>query len=426
MAEWSTQWGYRVQRTTRRGIYRVKTGGFLLVARVTGRNGKRLWSQRLSTAETLEHAQRERDALVSDARATARGRPAKTMRFAAFAASLYERKVLDGTIGSASTVDRWDDALTGKLVPAFGDLPLPDIRRADIEAWKGDVARRIAAGTLSPSTANGWLRLLLEILRASVAELELDRDPTRGVAYFSTADHPTYTDEDPNALTADQARAFLERMRGAYPQHYAMTLLGFVTGLRPSSLRSLRCSGDTPDVLWREDAILVRRSNSRGQSVRETTKTKRHQRIHLPDEVMGVLAGHVALVRLPALSLRWGKGPLWWREPMAESALLFPARHGGFLSRSVLDKPFASVSKAIGLGFALSPRGMRRTFQDLARTAEVHDVVTRSISGHTTETMQRHYSTAAAAEQRDGIGRVLHLVKAKPATPKAGEKAGKR
>lgn len=403
----------------------MRAGGFLLVARVKTRTKKRLWSQQVSQAPTLEHAQRERDALMCDVRAAARGRPSKTMRFSAFAASLYERKVLDGTLGSASSIDQWKDVLLNKLVPAFGDLFVVDVRRADVEAWKADIAREMSTtGKPAPTTANGWLRILLTILRAGVAELELDRDPTRGVTTFSTADHVTFTDEDPNALTADQARAFLETMRREYPQHYALTLLGFVTGLRPSTLRPLRASGDAPDVLWRDDAILVRRSNSRGQAVRETTKTKRHQRIHLPADVMGVLAGHVALVRCPTLSLRWGKGPLWWRDAMADSPLLFPARHGGFMSRSVLDKPFANVSEKIGLGFTLSPKGMRRTFQDLARAAEVHDVVTRSISGHTTETMQRHYSTAAAAEQRDGIGRVLHLVKASPSSPKAGRKAG--
>ena len=43
---------------------------------------------------------------------------------------------------------------------------------------------------------------------------------------------------------------------------------------------------------------------------------------------------------------------------------------------------------------------MRRTFQDLARAAEVKDLVTRAISGHATETMQHHYSTVAAEEKK--------------------------
>ena len=52
---------------------------------------------------------------------------------------------------------------------------------------------------------------------------------------------------------------------------------------------------------------------------------------------------------------------------------------------------------------------MRRTFQDLARAAQVHDVVTRAISGHSTETMQRHYSTVNGDEMRAGLAKVIDI-----------------
>ena len=48
----------------------------------------------------------------------------------------------------------------------------------------------------------------------------------------------------------------------------------------------------------------------------------------------------------------------------------------------------------------------------LARQAEVKDVVTRAISGHATEQMQRHYSTVNAAEMEQSIGRVISLARA--------------
>src|SRR5579863_9206197 len=38
---------------------------------------------------------------------------------------------------------------------------------------------------------------------------------------------------------------------------------------------------------------------------------------------------------------------------------------------------------------------MRRTFQALARAADVKDIVTRSVSRHSTEEMQRHYSRSS-------------------------------
>jgi hypothetical protein len=63
----------------------------------------------------------------------------------------------------------------------------------------------------------------------------------------------------------------------------------------------------------------------------------------------------------------------------------------------------------MGLKKHVSPKAMRRTFQDLARAAEVKDIVTRAISGHATETMQHHYSTVAADEKKAAIAKVIEL-----------------
>jgi len=88
----------------------------------------------------------------------------------------------------------------------------------------------------------------------------------------------------------------------------------------------------------------------------------------------------------------------------------------------VLDKPFRAVARTMGLKKRITPRGMRRTFQDVCRAAAVGDLVTRSISGHATEAMQRHYSTVALEEQRRGLANVLHLIR--PSQPLDFEGAG--
>jgi hypothetical protein len=69
------------------------------------------------------------------------------------------------------------------------------------------------------------------------------------------------------------------------------------------------------------------------------------------------------------------------------------------------------VREAIGLKKNFTPRGMRRTFNDVARAAKVENLVTKSISGHLTDRMKDHYSTVSPVEQRESIGRVLRLVK---------------
>lgn len=170
---------------------------------------------------------------------------------------------------------------------------------------------------------------------------------------------------------------FLDKVRELYPQHFAFIFLGFVTGLRPSSLRPLRRTGPSADLDLTVGVLRVRRSHTRRAEVMDATKTGRDQRIILP----------------PALDvLRWHIDQL--DDEAAASDLLFPTAAGGFRSSSRLDVPVDRVGTAIKLAYPISPRSMRRTFQDLAREAGVRDVVTRAISGHATESMQRRYSTA--------------------------------
>jgi len=68
----------------------------------------------------------------------------------------------------------------------------------------------------------------------------------------------------------------------------------------------------------------------------------------------------------------------------------------------VLDKPFESVAAMIGLQKRITPRDMRRTFQDLCREAQVGDLVACSISGRETAAMQQRYSTFLGNEQERG------------------------
>jgi hypothetical protein len=68
-----------------------------------------------------------------------------------------------------------------------------------------------------------------------------------------------------------------------------------------------------------------------------------------------------------------------------------------------------------------TPRGLRRTFNDLARAAKVETLVTKSISGHITDRMREHYSTVQPVDQRESIGWVLCLVKGTSAIPDTNE-----
>jgi len=96
--------------------------------------------------------------------------------------------------------------------------------------------------------------------------------------------------------------------------------------------------------------------------------------------------------------------------PVSEFAAPTKWNHGGgFRSPSCLDRAFEQVSEVLKLGYDVTPRAMRRTYQDLARAASVSDIVTRSISGHATPEIQRHYSTVSGDEMRAGLAMVIDI-----------------
>ena len=262
----------------------------------------------------------------------------------------------------------------------------------------------------SPNTGNDWLSILRVILSEAIERYELAHDPMRKVANFDTRAHRTYTREQPNSLTVHEVPAFLAKMGELFPDFFAFAALGFATGLRPSTLRPLRRKGPSMDVLHEDGILLIRRSHTETRMPIELTKTAKDQELSLPAELMSLLKWHGD--RLPS-------------GPKHDSDLLFPAGDGGLLNRACLRKPFAGVCEALGLNKKITPRGMRRTFQDLARAAELHDFVTRAVSGHATEAMQHRYSTVSGAEMQQGLAKVISLAGVKQAL-EAAQSAGDR
>ena len=335
-------------------------------------------------------------------------------RFSEFAASLLEHKVKVGDIKSAKGRQKWGDTLVhliagtaGKkaksFVAGFGDIYVDKLHVTHLETWKAGMGEIIGAGDYAPTTVNGWLSVLRVIMKAAKRKYQLPQLVTDGVDDFDTSEHETYTEEEPNALLVEEVGPYLARFRELHPAHFAMVHLGLITGLRPSSLRPVRRRGPEADIDWERGRIYVRRSHTLGDETMRTTKQRRRYAIDLPREVMTVLEWHVdTQLTTPE---------------QQESELLFPSIYGGFRSPTVLNKPLADVAIELELGKAITQRALRRTFNDLARAASVSDLVTRSISGHLTETMQQHYSTVSGGEQRDALARVIRLVDRLPTRP---------
>lgn len=410
---WMKRWGTEVRPTRVPGVFFVRKGGCYVRARVVDPTTGKMKEVKKSLPEADEATAFK---WLADERARIKAGlvlalPQK-QRFADYAADLAERKVVGKEIKSPRGRERWKHTLVHLIagtedVSGFGELFVDEIRPGHVEVWRAGIGRLVAAGKYAPTTANGWLYILRHILKRAKRELQLPLNAAEGVPAFDTSEHEVYTEEEPNALTKEETAAFLAAMKSEFPAQYAMTFLGFATGLRPSSMRPLRRAGVTPDVLWDKGVILIRRSQTLNEFM-NTTKTGLRQRITVPEDVMSVLKWHVETQLVT--------------PEQRESELLFPAEDGGFRSESFLTKAFEFVGGLIGLKKHFTPRGMRRTFNDLTREAKVESIVTKSISGHLTDQMKDHYSTVSPVEQRESIGRVLRLVHA-AATPTAANES---
>ncbi len=411
--QWLYRWKNWLRASAVPGVWQRKEGGHFVRVRVMDPTSGHMKEIKRSLPEADEAtAYKWLSEEKKRIRAGLASAPPQQTRFADFVTSLVEQKVANRDISSAKGRERWRHTLThliagtkgeksGTFVPGFGEYYIDRLHVTHVEAWRTGIATLIVAGDYSPNTCNSWLAILRVIMRAAKKTFGLAHLATEDVKDFDTSEFDTYTEEEPNALLPEEVGLFFEAMRTRYPQYYAMAYLGLVTGLRPSSLRPLRRRGPEADLLWEEGRLRVRRSQTLGNEVMNTTKQKRKYTIDLPEEVMGVLRWHV-------------ETQLSTPEQKA-SELLFPSVSGGFRSPSVLNKPFAEVAEEIGLGKKFTQRGLRRTFNDLARIAQVSDVVTRSISGHLTQKMQDHYSTPSADEKRQSIARVIELASRRPA-----------
>lgn len=410
-SKWVFLWKNWLTPTKVPGVWRRKEGGHYIRVRVTDPATGRPKEVRKVLPEADEAAA---FTYLSDVRkrilAGSPTAPQQSERFADFAVNLLETKVATRELKSARSRERWKQTLIHLIagtsgVPGFGELCVDQIRPKHIDAWRVGIAGLIANRKYKPSTANGWLAIFKVIMKAAKRMFELPTNYAEDAPLFDTSEHPTYTEEEPNTLDAERTNEFLACMREQFPEHYAMTYLGVATGLRPSAMRPLRRNGPTPDVLWDAGVILIRRSHSLGNEVMDTTKTKLRQRINVPADVIEIL--------------RWHANTQLHTPEQKASDLLFPAEDGGFRSEHVLRRPFARVNGLLGFEIHFTPRGLRRTFNDLARAAEVEALVTKSISGHLTDRMRDHYSTVTPTEQRESIRRLLDLVKAPSANDPA-------
>jgi len=421
--EWVKRWNMWIStEPSLPGVWRHKDGGVVVRGHAKDPRSGRLveikkYLPDATPNQGLAWLEGERDKV----RRERRGQERSQTHFHVFAARLLERKIASGDIASAAGRTKWKHALEHILRAPWANYYTEKIRHADLAAWRDSlpaltysrirrvvkkhpetgkprVERVVETKAYDSTTLNIWLGVLSTVSAAMTREHELPRDPCLGLKRFT--EDVSYQPDAPNALSPERNEIgeFLAEMKLRYPQHYAMAFLGFAIGHRPSTLRPLRRKGPQPDLVFNEDSsakLYLRRSHSERQEVMGRTKTGVSVVLDLPKEVGLILKAHIAELEKEKITLK--------------SDLLFPSRRtGGLQAKTGLSKAFEAVRNALFLP-KLTPKAMRRTWKDVARSAGVEAVVRKAVTGHATDAMEVHYSTAQAGEKREALEKVVSI-----------------
>ncbi|WP_045119632.1 tyrosine-type recombinase/integrase [Haliangium ochraceum] len=386
-------------------MFKLENGTFRIRGKVRDpRTGKAKEVDRVVSDVSAQRAAYLRAEMMDALRVSAEPE-AKRVRVGEYALSWMRSKALKLSPGTART---YADALEDHILPAFGDLFYDALRKQDVQRWVDDA---LTNGWVSPSgehrrysrsSVHAWFRVLRTMTRDAMDDLGLRRDPTLRIS-FPDATEP----KEANTLTPDELARFLGKMRERFPQHYALTVTLAYTGLRFCHASALQWAD------WNEKGALIRvvRKQVRGRVGPVTRKKQAPHEYPVEPELAGVLREHRAwMVREQAPGLAEG-----W---------MFPSSVGTLRAPSSLNKAWKRCLDAAGVSRRFAVHGLRYTFTELVRRADVDAAVRRALTGHVTEEMQRHYSTVGLDEKRAAVAGVYRLVPAHAAHAGTGTGGG--
>lgn len=296
---------------------------------------------------------------------------------------------------SPATRDRYTRAVQDYIVPFLGAADARALSARDVETWRD----HLVASGFKATTVNGHLRVLRLILA------KVDNPAARNARPLSEDDTRT-TEDEPNLLSEEELKRFLEVARDGWPQHYPLILLLFSTAVRIGAALALRYEDLDPE----QGIIRVRRRISCSEVLPGVKRSRRSADFPpLWPELLEALEGQRET----------------FNERQLASGLLFPNREGGLRGRSVLNKPFRAILQAAEIDKRLTPStGPRRTAARLYRKV-ADSAVASAVAGHLTDKMHRHYGRVDAEEKRNAATRLRERLElAKPPRLKSGTASG--
>ena len=360
------------------GIRRVGPNKYRIrVTATCPRTGRRKELDRVvdcgSAQEALKAQVMMREELV-------RSEVSERVRLKEYARRWFERK---RPLLKYSTALRYAEHLD-QIMAGLGDVYMDRLTPGMIADFLADKAREYSGWTCV-----GMLRILRTMTRDAMADLRLEYWPCERVGRPKAV--AQYTDEEPNALTAEELGRLWEAMRANEPAWFPLFATMALTGLRFAEASALKWG----DIDSGRGTIHVRRNLYRGVEGTPKTAGSRRRLPLLPELAEALRLQRERLLREqnPGLAAGW----------------VFPSAAGTPLSASAMRKPLERGCKAAGIDRRLTPHGLRRTLNSIALQVAPGEVV-RKITGHTTADMTAHYFAPDMAAKRSLLGKVVSLV----------------
>ena len=277
-------------------------------------------------------------------------------------------------------------------MPFLGELYVDAITSRDILQWRDWASSKLMRNgkPYSAWSVDKWFTVLRNIIGDAVVEYELPRNPCDGVRGVKKPRAP----RSRRYLTAAQLREFLRLVQLHCPQHFGITLVVAMYGLRWEEASALHL--EHVDV----EAMEIRIVQSQVRRKVYPTKNESHKVLPLHDEVLAAIGQHQELLRVRG-------------NPGLERGLLFPDSNGNYRLTSSVAKGWKTVSEAMSLPWIVTPHDLRRSCQNLLRQASISMVVQQSLMGHSSDAMTQHYSHVAMDEKRQAQEKVVDLLKYK-------------
>lgn len=376
------------------GLYKIR---FKLV---DPRTGKELDFQRRVPAKNEKEAYRLRLDMQRTEEAKLNGPvqqgPLRTSD--ALSAWLEEKQAKRGDDGlslAPSTLLRYTTAVE-RTRAALGDVFVSKHTLKSLTEWRNQMRATYAA-----ETVNGWLRCFREVLRANgnEAAAKVKDCPMIGMRI---------DEEQPNALTDQEAAQFIDAFGAYFSQYFAMVYCLFATGYRISTLRALRWT----DLDFTAHTINAKRrlvTSANGDMLVEGTRIGRK------------VIGKPALTEDMIAVLNWHKAKL--SSVQLQSGLVFPSESGGFRARSCLDKPFVAIRALLKIEKRFTPHGCRRTASALLNQTGGERIAMSTI-GHLSVKMNRHYAWVSPEERLQAADQVATLLRVLPGGKSSGNLSG--